>query len=99
VRRLIEAANANDTDAFLACFTDDGAVDDWNRVFTGAEAIRGWSDLEFIGVQVQLEVREVTSDGNETVVEAEVGGNGFNGASHFTFAVEGDRVARMTIRA
>ena len=28
-----------------------------------------------------------------------VGGEGFNGPSHFTFQVNGDRVARMTIRA
>ena len=34
-----------------------------------------------------------------TTVTATVGGDGFNGPSHFTFAVSGDRVARMTIRA
>jgi hypothetical protein len=33
------------------------------------------------------------------VVTADVAGGGFNGPSHFTFRVEGDRVARMTIRA
>jgi hypothetical protein len=99
VRELIDAANANDTAAFLACFTADGAVDDWGREFTGADAIRGWSDREFIGVQVHLDVRQVTSAGGETVVEAEVGGSGFNGPSHFSFRVAGDSVERMTIRA
>ena len=34
-----------------------------------------------------------------TVVSAQVGGNGFNGPSHFAFRVSGDRVSRMTIRA
>jgi hypothetical protein len=33
------------------------------------------------------------------VVTAEVGGEGFNGPSHFSFVVDGDRVSRMTIRA
>jgi hypothetical protein len=33
------------------------------------------------------------------VVTADVAGGGFNGPSHVTFRVEGDRVARMTIRA
>jgi hypothetical protein len=28
-----------------------------------------------------------------------VAGGGFNGPSHFTFRVDGDRVSRMTIRA
>ena len=30
---------------------------------------------------------------------AQVGGNGFNGPSHFSFRVDGDLVSRMTIRA
>ncbi|MFI5890183.1 nuclear transport factor 2 family protein [Actinoplanes sp. NPDC051513] len=98
-RRLVDAANANDIDAFLAGFTADGAVDDWGRVFRGAEKIRGWSDREFIGKQVSLTVERVRRSGDETVVSAAVGGKGFNGPSTFTFLTEGDLVARMTIRA
>jgi hypothetical protein len=30
---------------------------------------------------------------------ANVGGQGFNGPSHFSLFVDGDRVSRMTIRA
>ena len=99
VRCLLDAANANDTDAFLRCFTADGTVDDWGREFTGPDAIRGWSDAEFIGKRVTLDLRGVERDGDATVVTAEVGGEGFNGPSHFGFTVDGDRVARMTIRA
>lgn len=99
VQALLDAANANDDAAFLAAFTDDGVVDDWGREFQGAAAIRGWSDGEFIGVAVTLAVTAVEQRGGETVVTAEVGGSGFNGPSHFSFRVEGDRVARMTIRA
>nr|WP_221374680.1 nuclear transport factor 2 family protein [Actinoplanes polyasparticus] len=98
-KRLLDAANAHDTDAFLAGFTADGVVDDWGREFRGAEAIRGWSDREFIGKQVTLAVEQVSRAGDETVVTAAVGGNGFNGPSHFTFRAAGDRVSRMTIRA
>ena len=57
VARLLQAANDHDTDAFLAGFTDDGVVDDWGREFAGADAIRGWSDKEFIGVDVTLDGR------------------------------------------
>jgi hypothetical protein len=99
VARLLDAANANDVDAFLATFPDDGVVDDWGREFAGHEAIRGWSDTEFIGKRVNLDVRGVDQDGDTTVVTAEVGGDGFNGPSHFSFVVAGDAVARMTIRA
>jgi hypothetical protein len=34
----------------------------------------------------------------ETVIVAQVGGDGFNGPSHFSFRVEGAKLARMTIR-
>jgi hypothetical protein len=99
VRAVIDAANANDTDAFLACFPPDGVVDDWGREFAGHDEIRGWSDREFIGVKVNLSVVQVAVEDVDVVVTAQVGGDGFNGLSHFTFQVEGGRVGRMTIRA
>ncbi|GII53362.1 polyketide cyclase [Planotetraspora thailandica] len=99
VQALLDAANDNDIDAFLAGFTADGVVDDWGRKFHGADHIRSWSDAEFIGMKVSLDVREVEQRGGETVVTAYVGGNGFNGPSHFAFLVDGDLVSRMTIRA
>jgi hypothetical protein len=99
VAAALEAANANDTAAFLACFTPDGVVDDWGREFRGPDEIRVWSDREFIGVHVSLDVTDVEQEDGATTVTATVGGEGFNGPSHFTFIVDGDRVARMTIRA
>jgi hypothetical protein len=99
VRAAIDAANANDTDAFLACFPPDGVVDDWGREFVGHREIRGWSDHEFIGVKVNLNVVQVAIEDVAVVVTAQVGGDGFNGPSHFTFQVEGRLVTRMTIRA
>ena len=99
VARALDAANANDIDKFLACFTPDGLVDDWGREFHGPDEIRGWSDREFIGVHVSLDVTGVEQHDDATTITATVGGDGFNGPSHFTFEVDGDRVARMTIRA
>jgi hypothetical protein len=99
VQRLLDAANGGDIDDFLAGFTADGVVDDWGREFRGADRIRAWSDAEFIGKRVTLDVRAVERRGGETVVTAQVGGNGFNGPSHFAFLVDGDLVSRMTIRA
>ncbi|GII27021.1 nuclear transport factor 2 family protein [Planotetraspora mira] len=99
VQALLDAANAGDLAAFLAGFTDDGVVDDWGREFRGASRITAWSDAEFIGKRVTLAVEGVKRFGDDTVVAAQVGGDGFNGPSHFTFRVAGDRVSRMTIRA
>jgi hypothetical protein len=98
VSAAIAAANANDTAAFLACFQPDGVVDDWGREFRGADEIRGWSDREFIGVHVSLDVTDAHQENGAITVAATVGGDGFNGPSHFTFDVAGDFLARMTIR-
>ena len=97
VAAAVAAANAGDIDAFLAVFAPDGSVDDWGRVFTGPEAIRHWSDREFVGVDVSLDIRGVTTDGGTTTILAEVGGSGFNGPSHFAFTVQGDHVTLMRI--
>jgi hypothetical protein len=98
VQALVDAANSGDPAAFLAAFTADGVVDDWGREFRGASEIRSWSDAEFIGVAVELAVEGVEREGERTVVTATVGGNGFNGPSHFAFETAGGRVSRMTIR-
>jgi hypothetical protein len=98
VQAIIDAANAGDTGTFLACFTADGAVDDWGRVFHGRIAIEKWSTAEFIGVSVTLRVTAANDTGSETVVTAQVGGDGFNGPSHFSFRLVEGLVSRMTIR-
>lgn len=97
VAEALRAANAGDIDGFLRTFTPTGAVDDWGRVFRGADAIRGWSDAEFIGKQVTLEVTAVHTAGDTTTVATQVGGNGFNGPSDFAFTVEGNGIALMRI--
>ncbi|MBZ9645030.1 nuclear transport factor 2 family protein [Streptomyces sp. PSKA30] len=99
VSTALDAANAHDTDAWLATFSDDGAVNDWGRVFTGHDAMRGWSDREFIGVDVTLRVTEAHTSGDTTTVHAQVGGDGFNGPSHFAFTVRSGQITLMSITA
>jgi ketosteroid isomerase-like protein len=99
IERFIAAANKEDVAAFLALFPADGVIDDWGRQFTGHAAIRGWSDEEFIGKQVSLKVTGFERKGNTVDVMAEVGGNGFNGPSRFTFVLDGDKVREMRITA
>ena len=96
---VFDATNAEDTEAFLAAFAENGVVDDWGREFHGREAIRKWSDGENIGVHSRFEVTDVELANGEYVVTATVSGGGFNGPSHFAFRVDGPHVTRMTIRA
>jgi hypothetical protein len=99
VQAALDAANRGDVEAFLGAFDEAGVVDDWGRTFAGRDAIRGWSDAEFIGKQVTLAVAGVEHDGARVVIAADVGGNGFNGPSHFGFDLDGPKITRMTIRA
>ncbi len=98
VAASIDATNRGDLQGFLDGFSEDGVVDDWGREFAGRDAIRGWSDREYLGKQVTLEVTSARRDGDTTVIVAQVGGNGFNGPSTFTFITAGDRLSRMVIR-
>lgn len=97
VARLIAAANAGDTEAFLATFTPDGTVNDRGRALTGRDAIRAWSDLEFIGVGVTISVTaEITTREHATVTATLLGG-GFTGQQHLSFTVADGLVADMVI--
>jgi hypothetical protein len=97
VLTAIDAANSGDLDGFLDAFGPNGSVDDWGRVFTGREQVRRWSDAEFIGARVALSDLGFESVDGGVAVSAQVGGDGFNGPSTFTFAVGADGVERMTI--
>ncbi|GHC98864.1 nuclear transport factor 2 family protein [Zhihengliuella salsuginis] len=102
VASFIEAVNRHDGDAFLDAFAPDGFVDDWGRVFTGRDEIRAWSDAEFIGARGVLtveEVDEVESAPEEIEVIGDWRSQHANGRSKFTFAIAGDKLASMTIRA
>jgi len=97
VAAALEAASAGATEDFLAAFAQDGAVDDWGREFRGHEAIRRWSDAEFIGKEVTLRVTGTRIEGATTTVSADVGGKGFNGPSDFAFTVADDLITLMRI--
>ncbi|MDX6295294.1 MAG: hypothetical protein QOH50_4369 [Kribbellaceae bacterium] len=99
VRQALTAIDEQDTDAFVAAFAPDGFVDDWGRQFRGPERIRSWSDGELIGVHATFSDVAVSTPGNPVTITAQVGGDGYNGTSHFTFDVQGDRIASMTITA
>lgn len=98
VREFVDAVNAHDEDAFLGSFGPSGVVDDWGREFVGRQEIKAWSDKEFIGAEGTMDVQRVDLRENQVVVLADWRSNHANGMSQFTFELDGDTVARMTIR-
>ncbi|MEV8378226.1 nuclear transport factor 2 family protein [Kribbella sp. NPDC056861] len=99
VQRVLTAVDDLDAGAFVAAFAPDGYVDDWGRQFRGPEQLRSWSDAEFIGKNVKFTGTEVSTPGNPLTIATQVGGDGYNGPSHFTFDVQNDQIASMTITA
>ena len=99
VNAFIDVVNRHEREACLDFFTADGFVDDWGRVFTGRDAIAGWSDREFVGASGTLTPQQVTIDDNgDVTVIGDWRSNHANGLSRFTFRNRGDHIESMTIR-
>ena len=97
IRRMFDATNRGDNEAFLDAFADDAVLDDWGRTFTGREEIAGWNARENIGVHSHIEVTGVECDGDAIRVGVAVTGDGYNGGGAMTFTLAGDRIATMVI--
>lgn len=94
----IDAANSGDVDAFLATFAPvTGLFDDWGHEYRGADEIRRWSDGEFIGRNVTIDVVFSYTNDDEAVVLAQVGGDSFNGAYTYSFCLEDDSLTTMRV--
>lgn len=98
VKEFVEAVNAHDEETFLAAFGDTGSVDDFGRDFVGREAIKAWSDKEFIGAEGTMDVQQVTEETGRVTVLADWRSNHANGLSEFAFDLDGETIVKMTIR-
>ena len=99
IRTFIDSSNEEDTERFLASFTDDATLDDWGRVFRGRSGIAGWNDSDNIGKHSRFDVVEVAagSSAGEYVVTVDVTGEGYNGLGTMTFVVADDLVKSVVI--
>ncbi len=97
IAAVVEAVNRGDTGAFLAFFKEDAVVNDWGRRFVGHDAIRGWSDKEFIGAKGRMSVTKVRQSRDDITVDASWKSNVYSGDSRFVFLLEGQRIREMRI--
>jgi ketosteroid isomerase-like protein len=86
VERLLEAINAHDLEAMVACFADD-YVNEWpahpQRGFQGSAQVRSnWSQI-FAGVpNLQARLPRMTVDGDTVWAEWDLSGTRRDGAAH-----------------
>ena len=97
--RFVEVVNAGDADAFIAMFAEGGFVDDWGRAFVGPDAVRRWSDDEFIGAHGRMTDIHVTEEAGSFAVVAMWTSERHTGPSRFVLRPEGDRLRSLTITA
>ena len=98
VARLLAAIEAEDREAFLDAFTEDGVVDDWGRRFEGRARIAEWDAAENIGVHSRIQATSVRRDGDTVEFGVQVSGGGYNGGGTFTATLRDGRVAELVIR-
>ncbi len=74
VADYIAAVNEFDADRIVDTFTADAYVNDVQREFWGADAIRKFVEKEIVGDHVTMEVREVVDNYGDIIVRAKFDG-------------------------
>jgi ketosteroid isomerase-like protein len=100
IAAYIDASNARNADAVIACFTPEAVVVDEGRTYRGSDEIRQWIAETEAAYAFTLEVTHAAEQGSETVVTCRVTGT-FEGSPiqlRFCFTLEGDKIAALTIR-
>jgi ketosteroid isomerase-like protein len=70
----IAACNTHDLEAWMATFAPDAMLNDIQREFLGAEAIRGFADAEIFGPNVTMDVQRAWDRHGDVTVHARLDG-------------------------
>ncbi|MFF3026368.1 nuclear transport factor 2 family protein [Microbacterium sp. NPDC057944] len=98
IASFLTAVNGQDHDAFICAFTLDAFVDDWGTRYHGLDAIKTWSDRELLGAHGTFTAESVSVEGATVTVIGDWRSSFANGPSSFRFALNGSKIASMTIR-
>lgn len=91
VQKFVKAVNEGDTEEFLSFFQDNGSVLDSGRRYSGFDAIKQWSDHEFIGAEGRIEIKELEPpQGNLLKMQADWKSTFYSGQSEFEFIFTSD---------
>jgi hypothetical protein len=99
IQAMIDATNAGDTPAFLACFSEDAYLEDWGRGFTGQREIASWNETDNIGKRAHFDALAERVDGAVHVVTIRVSGGGYNGTGDIRFELASGLITRMIVAA
>lgn len=101
VEAHFQATNTDDPVTFLSIFSEDAIVMDAGKEYRGKAAIKAWSDHDYFGDHLRLEITNAVQDAVEIVVTAKSDGDydktGLPDPLYldFHFTVEGDKITRL----
>ena len=72
--RFVESMNAQNSAAFITCFTPDAVVEDEGHTHRGTSEIRAWIEEAFAKYQPVLEVTSATQSDTGSVITGIVSG-------------------------
>ena len=99
----IAACNAHDVEAWMATFAPDAMLNDLQREFIGAEAIRGFGDKEIFGADVTMDVHRAWDRHGDVTVHAKIDGTYDKTGLpdplilSFYFSLRGDQITQLII--
>ena len=99
----IAACNAHDAEAWMATFAPDAMVNDIQREFVGADAIRAFADAEIFGTKVTMDVHRAWDRHGDVTVHARLDGTydktGLPDPLILSFylSLRGDRITQLII--
>jgi ketosteroid isomerase-like protein len=99
IQKYIDASNAHDVKAVLACFADDATVRDENATMRGRVDIERWITTTIEKYKFQFKPLSSQERDDETLVSVEVSGT-FPGSPislDYNFVIANDKIASLTI--
>ena len=99
IQKYIDASNAHDVKAILACFADDAVVRDENATHRGKIDIERWITTTIEKYKFQFKPLTLEECDNETVVSVEISGT-FPGSPislDYHFAISNDKITSLII--
>lgn len=105
VAAFINATNNLDAEEFIASFVDGAVINDDGTEHHGKDAIRQWSDRQFIGAKISAIINEVVQIDGQTVLNLTLDGD-FSAYGitepvtldfYFTLTLVGDKIKSLII--
>jgi ketosteroid isomerase-like protein len=96
----VNASNAHDVDAILACFSESATVRDEGQTLQGKKAIKGWGEKTIEKYKFHFEPLSIAQKDGEIVVEVKVSGT-FDGSPvtlDYHFVIESEKISSFAVK-